>query len=109
MPEAQTAKLTFELARNIYWLLGIIFALLIVIFKMGYNARHNKLRIEVLERDLNVVRRDSAQLTVSMLAVLSGLQRLGCNGEVSSAHVELERYLATNRIEHIKGYWEGKK
>ena len=102
-------QITFDLARNVYWLVGVIISLILVIFRMGYNARHNKLRIEVLERDLNVVRNDSAQLTVSMLAVLSGLQRLGCNGEVSTAHVELERYLATNRIEHIKGYWGGKK
>jgi len=48
--------------------------------------KEEKERIERVESELCV-------LSYAVLAVLDGLKQQGCNGEVTKAHTELEKYL----------------
>ena len=47
------------------------------------------------ESKLQQIRAEQYMLTTCMLAVLDGLQQLNCNGKVSEAKHELEKYMNT--------------
>jgi hypothetical protein len=90
-----------NLAKDIWWLMGICVTIVGFLVGLGYNLRSQKLRIQIIERNLKTVCQDSGQLTIAMLAVLNGLGQLKCDGDVTKAHVTLKNYLASSRIQEI--------
>ena len=98
----ETVETVTRFTQNIWWFLALAAAGIAGLFRMGYRNRHAKLRIQVLERDVDCQQKDIAQLLVCNLAILDGLVQLDCNGVVKTSRDTLREYLANNRNVHIK-------
>ena len=98
----ETVETVTRFTQNLWWFLGLAAAGIAGLFRMGYRNRHAKLRIQVLERDVDCQQKDIAQLLVCNLAILDGLVQLDCNGVVKTSRDTLREYLASNRNVHIK-------
>lgn len=58
------------------------------------NSGHDKMqKWDTYEKDLKSLKEEQCMLTYCMMATLDGLKQLGCNGKVTEARSELDKFM----------------
>lgn len=73
-------------------IVGGLGAILAVI--KSINNGHDKMqKWDQYEKDLKSLKEEQCMLTYCMMATLDGLKQLGCNGKVTEARSELDKFM----------------
>ena len=77
--------------------LGVIFGLLIAIYKFIQSPKEQAKEIEGLKQhhdaDISDIKNELCVMNYALLATLDGLKQLNCNGNVTKAYEMLEKHL----------------
>lgn len=83
-----------DVLKDWWWLFVTIAGIFGAIFRVGWKAKAQALRIDRLEECVKRQKNDTAQLVMASFAILDGLRQLNCNGNVTVAHRDLQNYIA---------------
>ena len=85
--------------RLILAILGTLVALVAgigaIVALIGYitSAHDKKQKYDSYEEQLQDIKKEQCMLTYCMMATLDGLHQLGCNGKVTQARTDLDKFM----------------
>ena len=84
--------------QNIWWLFVVVIGgTIALVFRIGWKARAQAHRIEMVEEASKRHDDDLSQIMMAEFAMLDGLKQLNCNGNVTVAYRNLQNYLAQRK------------
>lgn len=92
MDSAITMEMIMDFAKFVVAIAGFITAALVLLRTV--TDRHDReQKWDQCEKDIKQVKEEQCMLTYCMMATLDGLHQLGCNGKVTEARSQLDKFM----------------